>query len=43
MVVRVQSFSGVIFLNLNEVEITDTLSTDYEMPRMSAAIWILTA
>ena len=26
-------FSGVV-LNLNEVEITDTLSTDDEMPRM---------
>ena len=30
-------FSGVFYLN--QIEITDTLSTDEEMPRMSVAIW----
>ena len=32
------TLSGV-FLDMNEVEITDTLSTDFETPRISAAVW----
>ena len=36
---KVQVFWGIF--ELNEAEITDTLSIDDEMPRMSVAIWYL--
>ena len=39
MVVRVQSFLELNVLNQNEVDITDTLSTDDDMLPISAAIW----
>ena len=38
MVIKVLRFLGY-FLSMNEAEITDTLNTNNEMPRISAAIW----
>ena len=39
MVVRVRSFLELYIFNLNEAKVTDTLSSDDKMPRISVAIW----